>query len=61
MVAVDQRGYNDSDKPEGVEPYRLARLAADVEALVKGLGHDKCTLVAHDWGGCVAWTVRGGG
>jgi hypothetical protein len=58
VVAVDQRGYNDSSKPEGVASYRVAQLARDVKALVGALGHKRCTLVAHDWGGTVAWAVR---
>jgi pimeloyl-ACP methyl ester carboxylesterase len=53
------RGYNDSDKPEGVDPYRLAQLAADIKGVVAALGHERCTLVAHDWGGCVCWVVAG--
>ncbi|KAI8466905.1 MAG: alpha/beta hydrolase fold protein [Monoraphidium minutum] len=59
VVAVDQRGYNDSGRPEGVAPYRLQQLAADVKGLVTALGHETCTLVAHDWGGVVAWVVSG--
>lgn len=59
VVAVDMRGYNDSEKPPGIASYRLAQLASDIEALVPALGHQKCTLVAHDWGGVVAWVVRG--
>lgn len=60
VVAIDQRGYSDSDKPSGVAPYRLERLAADVADAVKALGHDRVgVLVAHDWGGNVAWTVAG--
>ncbi|GBF91592.1 epoxide hydrolase [Raphidocelis subcapitata] len=59
VVAVDQRGYNDSSKPPGIASYRLAQLARDVQALVAALGHERCTLVAHDWGGVVAWTVAG--
>jgi len=53
------RGYNESDKPEGVEPYRMHQLATDIAGVVKALGHETCTLVAHDWGGCVCWTVAG--
>ncbi|KAG1653525.1 hypothetical protein FOA52_006079 [Chlamydomonas sp. UWO 241] len=30
---------------------------ADVPAVVAGLGHATCTLVAHDWGGMIAWFV----
>jgi epoxide hydrolase 4 len=57
VVAVDQRGYNESDKPEGVSSYRVDRLAADVAALVARIGCEKAHIVGHDWGGAVAWAV----
>lgn len=38
-----------------VEWYSLQALAADIPAIVKGLGHEKCYLVGHDWGGVVSW------
>ena len=55
-VAIDQRGYNLSDKPKGVENYRVPLLVEDVAAVIKSLGRDKATVVGHDWGGVVAWT-----
>ena len=55
-VAIDQRGYNLSDKPKGVENYRVGLLVADVAAVIKALGRDKAIIVGHDWGGLVAWT-----
>lgn len=54
-VAVDLRGYNDSDKPEGVEAYRMSKLIKDVKGVIEGLGYQDCILVAHDWGGAIAW------
>ena len=54
-VAIDQRGYNLSDKPKGVENYRLPLLVGDVAAVIKSLGRDKAIIVGHDWGGMVAW------
>ena len=54
-VAIDQRGYNLSDKPKGVENYRLPLLVSDVAAVIKSLGRDKAIIVGHDWGGMVAW------
>ncbi len=57
VVAIDQRGYNLSDKPEGVENYSMDKLAGDVAAVIKHLGQDKATVVGHDWGGMVAWTL----
>ncbi|HJN46956.1 MAG: alpha/beta hydrolase [Vicinamibacterales bacterium] len=57
VVAIDQRGYNLSDKPRGVDQYDIALLAADVAAVVSHLGRDRATIVGHDWGGFVAWQV----
>jgi epoxide hydrolase 4 len=54
-VAIDQRGYNLSDKPKGVENYAMNLLVGDVAAVVKSLGRDKAIIVGHDWGGMVAW------
>ena len=55
VVAIDQRGYNLSDKPPGVENYDMRLLVGDVAAVIKHLGRDKATIVGHDWGGMVAW------
>jgi epoxide hydrolase 4 len=55
VVAMDMRGYNLSAKPVGVEPYRVKHIVADVAGLVEQLGHERFTLVGHDWGGVVAW------
>jgi epoxide hydrolase 4 len=56
-VAIDQRGYNLSDKPKGVENYDIRLLVGDVAAVIKSLGKDKAIIVGHDWGGLVAWQV----
>lgn len=57
VVAIDQRGYNLSDKPAGVENYDVRLLVGDVLAVIKGLGQQKAIVVGHDWGGVVAWQV----
>ena len=57
VVAIDQRGYNLSDKPKGVDSYDMRLLVADVAAVVKSVGRDTATVVGHDWGGIVAWNV----
>ena len=54
-VAPDMRGYNLSDKPTELEQYQMHHLIEDVRALVEHLGYQRFTLVAHDWGGFVAW------
>ncbi len=55
VVAIDQRGYNLSDKPDGVEQYDMKLLVGDVAAVIKSLGQNKAIIVGHDWGGAVAW------
>jgi pimeloyl-ACP methyl ester carboxylesterase len=54
-VAPDLRGYNLTSKPEAVDQYRVPRLVEDLRALAGHLDSEKCILVAHDWGGAVAW------
>lgn len=54
-VSFDMRGYGESTKPKDVKAYRLDKLVEDVKNMIEFLGHKKCTLVAHDWGGVVAW------
>ncbi len=57
VVAIDQRGYNLSDQPEGDDNYAMPNLVSDVAAVVKHLGKEKAIIVGHDWGGVVAWGV----
>src|SRR5947209_8434620 len=58
-VAPDMRGYNLSSKPRELSEYRMPYLVSDVHALandlLKASGGSTFTLVAHDWGGVVAW------
>lgn len=56
-AAPDLRGYNLSDKPAAVQDYRAKHLMADVLALAAHYSKEKFVLVAHDWGGAVAWGV----
>ncbi|MEZ0496361.1 alpha/beta fold hydrolase [Sphingomonas sp. IW22] len=54
-IAPDQRGFARSDKPQGVEAYAPDQAVADLIALADHFGAERFTLVAHDWGGAVAW------
>ena len=56
VVAISLRGYNRSDRPVGVEQYAVEHLTADVAAVIRDLGHDRATIVGHDWGGIVGWS-----
>src|SRR5579872_201185 len=55
-VAPDMRGYDLSDKPEALDQYKMNVLVEDVRALGDHFPHQKkFILVAHDWGGAIAW------
>ncbi len=56
-VAPNLRGYEKSSAPAEVEAYRVKHLVADISALIDALGGRVEALVAHDWGGAVAWTL----
>jgi pimeloyl-ACP methyl ester carboxylesterase len=55
IVAPDQRGFADSDKPDGVDSYTPDRIVEDVIALADAFDLKRFTLVGHDWGGAIAW------
>lgn len=54
-IAPDQRGYGLSDRPTQTDAYHLDHLADDIAGLVQALGHQTVHIIAHDWGGLVAW------
>ena len=56
-VAPNLRGYAGSSSPTDVSAYRAKHLVQDIVALKTALGSTDplAGLVAHDWGGAVAW------
>jgi epoxide hydrolase 4 len=54
-IAPDQRGNNLSDRPKGVCAYTIDTLADDIAGLVVALNLGRVHIVAHNWGGLVAW------
>lgn len=57
VVAPDQRGYGRSEKPTGIDAYRVEELAADVVGIIDAMGAVKADVIGHDWGAAVAWWV----
>ena len=57
VVAIDMRGYGETDRPPNKLDYQMKHLIKDIAELVPALGYSSCILVAHDWGGGVAWNV----
>ena len=56
VAAIDQRGYNRSDKPMGLDNYAISKLVSDVAAVIRDMGEKKAVIVGHDWGGMVGWS-----
>jgi pimeloyl-ACP methyl ester carboxylesterase len=57
VIVPDQRGFNLSDKPNGVKQYHIGLLTKDIVGLLDSLQYTQVALVGHDWGGVVAWQV----
>jgi pimeloyl-ACP methyl ester carboxylesterase len=55
VIVPDQRGYNRSDKPDGVASYHIEELVADVVGLIDAAGRETAAVAGHDWGAAVAW------
>lgn len=56
-TAPNLRGYAGSSAPAEVEAYRARHLVGDVAGLIESLGAPVDLLVAHDWGGALAWVL----
>lgn len=56
-IAPNLRGYEHSSRPSEVSAYRAKHLVQDIAALAAIEGAPLACLVAHDWGGAVAWNL----
>jgi pimeloyl-ACP methyl ester carboxylesterase len=56
-AALDLRGYNLSDKPQGEAAYAMPNLIGDVAAVIKSEGQPNAIVIGHDWGAGIAWQV----
>jgi pimeloyl-ACP methyl ester carboxylesterase len=56
-VAMDQRGFGQTDCPLSIDAYNICDLLSDIAGLVYALGETKCSIVGHDWGSAVAWNM----
>lgn len=57
VIAPDQRGFGESDKPEGVANYAMQTLVADALGVLDACGVGRAHVVGHDWGAAVAWSL----
>src|SRR5207253_8263252 len=56
-IMPDQRGFAASDRPQQVECYKTELLVDDIFALADALQLQSFALIAHDWGGAIAWAA----
>ena len=57
VLAPDQRGYGDSDRPEEITDYDIFHLTGDLAAMLDAVGVRRAIFVGHDWGGLVVWQM----
>ncbi len=55
--APNLRGYGNTDSPREVSAYKTSALVKDVAALIKAANAKEVVLLAHDWGGALAWSL----
>ncbi len=56
-VALDVRGYGNSDAPHPIAAYSMKTITTDISELIKALGEKEAVLVGHDWGAPIAWNT----
>jgi pimeloyl-ACP methyl ester carboxylesterase len=57
VIVPDQRGYNLSDKPDGIAGYQMDTLVKDILGLADTLGYERFYLAGHDFGAMVCWNL----
>jgi epoxide hydrolase 4 len=56
VLVPELRGYGRSGRPPGPGSYRVSALVEDLLAVIAAAG-GRASLVAHDWGGVIAWAL----
>nr|XP_033334139.1 epoxide hydrolase 4-like [Megalopta genalis] len=55
VVAIDLKGFGDSDKPSTKRSYRLEVLVEELKQFILSLGVKQCSIIGHDLGGLLGW------
>ncbi|MFO0969866.1 MAG: alpha/beta hydrolase [Gemmataceae bacterium] len=56
-IALDLRGYNQSDAPRGAWHYRVSVVLDDLAGVIRHVCRGPAFVVGHDWGGGLAWLL----
>jgi pimeloyl-ACP methyl ester carboxylesterase len=58
VIAPDLPGYNLSDKPSDLNFYAVPNLVSVIAKFIEEVSpHRQVYLIAHDWGGAIAWPL----
>ena len=55
--APNLRGYGNTDSPQQISAYHINVLVEDVAGIIRASGARETVLIAHDWGGVLAWML----
>nr|CAI5825693.1 unnamed protein product [Callosobruchus analis] len=55
VVALDLKGFGDSDKPIWRSSYKIEVILEELQQLINALGVTKCTVIGHDLGALIGW------
>ncbi|XP_043965283.1 bifunctional epoxide hydrolase 2 isoform X2 [Gambusia affinis] len=57
VLALDMKGYGESTAPPDIEEYSQEKLCKDLISFMDKMSIPQVTLVGHDWGGILVWTM----
>lgn len=55
VIALDLKGFGDSDKPSSRRCYRLNKVLNELHNFIVAIGEQKCTVIGHDLGALLGW------
>lgn len=55
VVAIDLKGFGDSDKPFNKRSYKVEILINELKQFVLTFGVKTCSIIGHDLGGLLGW------
>lgn len=55
VIALDLKGFGDSDKPLSRRSYKLEVLLEELTIFTSSLGITRCSIVGHDLGALLGW------
>lgn len=56
-VAIDLKGHHYSSAPQDIDEYNFIELGWEMRAIINCLGYQSATIVGHDFGAAMAWTM----